>query len=86
ICNLLGSPVDRTELDDWESLLYIICWLGIHGISKDEQQKYQAKVTAMRKKNPLYYIPLERWEIGTFEQVASAKKLNLETVREFKQK
>ncbi|KAJ2844122.1 hypothetical protein IWW36_005304 [Coemansia brasiliensis] len=85
ICNLLGSPVDRTELDDWESLLYIICWLGIHGISKDDQQKYQAKIIAMRKKNPLYEIPLEKWEIGTFKQVATAKKSDLETVSDFEQ-
>ncbi|KAJ2845299.1 hypothetical protein IWW36_004838, partial [Coemansia brasiliensis] len=86
ICNLLGSPVDRTELDDWESLLYIICWLGIHGISKDDQQKYQAKMIAMRKKNPLYYIPLEKWEVGTFKQVAAAKQADLATAPEFKQK
>ncbi|KAI9471622.1 hypothetical protein BX667DRAFT_538899 [Coemansia mojavensis] len=86
ISNLLGSPIERTELDDWESLLYIICWLGIHGISGVEQLRYQAEVKRMRKADPFYDIPMERWEIDTFEQVATAKKANLETIRTFEEK
>ncbi|KAJ1718240.1 hypothetical protein LPJ61_006740, partial [Coemansia biformis] len=33
IGNLELSSVERTSLDDWESLIYILCWLGTIGIN-----------------------------------------------------
>ncbi|KAJ2329608.1 type II membrane protein [Coemansia sp. RSA 2702] len=37
IGNLEQSSVKRTALDDWESLIYILCWLGTIGINRDDQ-------------------------------------------------
>ncbi|KAJ2620760.1 hypothetical protein GGI26_004748 [Coemansia sp. RSA 1358] len=31
--NLEQLPIPRTPLDDWESLLYLVCWLGTFGIN-----------------------------------------------------
>ncbi|PIA14587.1 hypothetical protein COEREDRAFT_10190 [Coemansia reversa NRRL 1564] len=37
IGNLENSKVPRTSLDDWESLIYILCWLGTIGINSTDQ-------------------------------------------------
>ncbi|KAJ2797263.1 hypothetical protein H4R20_005247, partial [Coemansia guatemalensis] len=33
IANLSKLPIPHSALDDWESLLYLICWVGTFGIS-----------------------------------------------------
>ncbi|KAJ2618489.1 hypothetical protein GGI26_006536, partial [Coemansia sp. RSA 1358] len=33
VANLENLPFERTMLDDWESLLYLVCWLGSYGIN-----------------------------------------------------
>ncbi|KAJ1727526.1 hypothetical protein LPJ61_004521, partial [Coemansia biformis] len=38
IGNLELSSVERTALDDWESLIYILCWLGTIGINLTDEQ------------------------------------------------
>ncbi|KAJ2711137.1 hypothetical protein H4R23_006438 [Coemansia sp. Cherry 401B] len=40
IGNLEQSSVKRTALDDWESLIYILCWLGTIGINREDQEKF----------------------------------------------
>ncbi|KAJ1850427.1 hypothetical protein LPJ73_003457, partial [Coemansia sp. RSA 2703] len=35
IGNLTNSPLPRTVLDDWESLIYVLCWLCTYGFSKE---------------------------------------------------
>ncbi|KAJ2393695.1 hypothetical protein GGI23_004992 [Coemansia sp. RSA 2559] len=35
IGNLSNSSVPRTMLDDWESLLYLVCWYGTFGINNN---------------------------------------------------
>ncbi|KAJ1839993.1 hypothetical protein LPJ70_004838, partial [Coemansia sp. RSA 2708] len=42
IGNLEQSSVKRTALDDWESLIYILCWLGTIGINREDQEKPHA--------------------------------------------
>ncbi|KAJ2359018.1 hypothetical protein IWW50_000276 [Coemansia erecta] len=79
IGNLLKTSVQKSELDDWESLLYVVCWLGVHGISKDAQVAYRTEIKTEHKDNESFKPPLEKWEVGTFEQVANAKKADLET-------
>ncbi|KAJ2731714.1 hypothetical protein IW152_004361 [Coemansia sp. BCRC 34962] len=36
--NLEGHPEQRTELDDWESLLYVLCWVATFGINADDRE------------------------------------------------
>ncbi|KAJ2655378.1 hypothetical protein IW148_006079 [Coemansia sp. RSA 1199] len=63
ICNLQNSEIQRSELDDWESLLYVVCWLGVHGVSHDEQVAYQQEIDAARKVGEYYRYPLAKWNL-----------------------
>ncbi|KAJ2476419.1 hypothetical protein IWW56_004932, partial [Coemansia sp. RSA 2131] len=83
ISNLQNSKVQRSELDDWESLLYVVCWLGVHGVSHDEQVAYQQEIDAARKVDKYYTPPLIEWESGSFYDVARAKRNDLEDDESF---
>ncbi|KAJ2118822.1 hypothetical protein IW147_006300 [Coemansia sp. RSA 720] len=83
ISNLQNSKVQRSELDDWESLLYVVCWLGVHGVSHDEQVAYQQEIDAACKVDKYYRYPLIEWEAGTFDDVARAKQNDLEDDESF---
>ncbi|KAJ2307225.1 hypothetical protein IWW55_001081 [Coemansia sp. RSA 2706] len=83
INNLRNSSVERSELDDWESLLYVVCWLGVHGISEEEQSKYQADIERKCRTDKDFKPPLYKWEYGTFEEVADSKARCLEDVGTF---
>ncbi|KAJ2813508.1 hypothetical protein FBU31_007433 [Coemansia sp. 'formosensis'] len=37
VANLEGHPEQRTELDDWESLLYVLCWIATFGINATDR-------------------------------------------------
>ncbi|KAJ1764207.1 hypothetical protein LPJ74_006695, partial [Coemansia sp. RSA 1843] len=39
INNLLMSNVKRTQLDDWESLIYVLCWLGTTGVNPADEER-----------------------------------------------
>ncbi|KAJ2538014.1 hypothetical protein GGF49_006146, partial [Coemansia sp. RSA 1853] len=49
------SNVKRTILDDWESLIYILCWLGTVGINQTDQGP---NVTVRD-------LPIGKWRNGT---------------------
>ncbi|KAJ2538792.1 hypothetical protein GGF49_005680 [Coemansia sp. RSA 1853] len=83
ISNLQNSKVQRSELDDWESLLYVVCWLGVHGVSHDEQVAYQQEIDAARKVDKYYSPPLIEWESGSFYDIARAKRNDLEDDENF---
>ncbi|KAJ2557445.1 hypothetical protein GGH12_006175 [Coemansia sp. RSA 1822] len=83
ISNLQNSKVQRSELDDWESLLYVVCWLGVHGVNQDEQVAYRQEIDAMCSDDEFYRPPLAKWEAGTFDDVAVAKKNDLEDDKSF---
>ncbi|KAJ2850007.1 hypothetical protein IWW36_002235 [Coemansia brasiliensis] len=38
IANLENLDEDRTALDDWESLLYVVCWLATFGIRSEDRR------------------------------------------------
>ncbi|KAI8318473.1 hypothetical protein GQ54DRAFT_306984 [Martensiomyces pterosporus] len=38
VLNLEANWRERTELDDWESLLYLVCWLATFGINKEDRK------------------------------------------------
>ncbi|KAJ2473355.1 hypothetical protein IWW56_005998 [Coemansia sp. RSA 2131] len=77
ICNLQNSEIQRSELDDWESLLYVVCWLGVYGVSQDEQVAYRKAIGAARKVGEYYRHPLAKWNAGSCEDVADTKLVNL---------
>ncbi|KAJ2799382.1 hypothetical protein H4R20_004466, partial [Coemansia guatemalensis] len=75
ISNLTKSNVERSELDDWESALYIVCWLGVHGVSEEDRDARAERI----KDQPRELCAVEKWGLGTFEDVAVLKKGDLAT-------
>ncbi|KAJ1765630.1 hypothetical protein LPJ74_006276 [Coemansia sp. RSA 1843] len=73
INNLLNSTgpeaVPRTALDDWESLLYILCYYATIGL----------KSIGRRSDAEMKRLPIHRWNTGSASDVARAKKLDMST-------
>ncbi|KAJ1763497.1 hypothetical protein LPJ74_006799, partial [Coemansia sp. RSA 1843] len=66
--NLEASKVIRTELDDWESIIYVLCWLGTFGVNADDEEEHK------RPDNDFDSLNIEKWRIGTDKAVANAKR------------
>ncbi|KAI8319700.1 hypothetical protein GQ54DRAFT_299161, partial [Martensiomyces pterosporus] len=43
VLNLEANWLERTELDDWESLLYLVCWLATFGINKEDRKSVRSE-------------------------------------------
>ncbi|PIA12707.1 hypothetical protein COEREDRAFT_12331 [Coemansia reversa NRRL 1564] len=74
IGNLENSNVPRTSLDDWESLIYILCWLGTIGVNSANQNFNKFENT----------LPIGGWRSGDAKACASQKRLHLRTADNFK--
>ncbi|KAJ2907558.1 hypothetical protein GGI21_003768, partial [Coemansia aciculifera] len=78
--NLEADCSARTELDDWESLLYVLCWMATHGINEKDRQ-----VLANAKKG--FSDPASKiggWAPGrAMNVIAKAKRRALESRRAF---
>ncbi|KAJ1818297.1 hypothetical protein LPJ56_001836, partial [Coemansia sp. RSA 2599] len=42
-------PAAQSGLDDWESLIYVLCWLGIFGINIEDEAQRIADVKAQKQ-------------------------------------
>ncbi|KAJ1680396.1 Pre-mRNA-splicing factor 38A [Spiromyces aspiralis] len=69
VLNLENSPVKRTALDDWESLLYVICWLGTYGINEHTRRE--------EDDSKLKELEIRGWRYGSFAKIASGKRNHL---------
>ncbi|KAJ2831757.1 hypothetical protein J3B01_005174, partial [Coemansia erecta] len=67
IANILNLDTPRTALDDWESLLYVVCWLATVGITSS----HRASDAELEKK------PIKQWRIGSPEEIAKAKRTHM---------
>ncbi|KAJ2894132.1 hypothetical protein IWW38_002666 [Coemansia aciculifera] len=72
--NLTRSKVDRTSLDDWESLIYLLCWFATRGIEKDNKRNWEE----------LEKLPIAKWRSGNTDAVASSKREHLRSNYSFK--
>ncbi|KAJ2874122.1 hypothetical protein GGH93_002666 [Coemansia aciculifera] len=68
----------RTPLDDWESLLYLVCWLGTFGVNQAQRAAYIAGLPADPK------LPIKTWNQGTATDIADQKRLHMTTERTFR--
>ncbi|KAJ2842727.1 hypothetical protein J3B02_005497, partial [Coemansia erecta] len=68
IGNLKNSSVERTVLDDWESIIYVLCWMGTIGINEEDQ----AKCKEMRVLEPTR-PDIFKWRDGSNFEIADAK-------------
>ncbi|KAJ2509697.1 hypothetical protein H4217_008219 [Coemansia sp. RSA 1939] len=69
INNLANSNVKRTQLDDWESLIYVLCWLGTTGINLNDEKRF----------NPNEQLPISDWQGNDPKRVARAKRHHLQS-------
>ncbi|KAJ1923677.1 hypothetical protein GGI09_001642 [Coemansia sp. S100] len=68
----------RTPLDDWESLLYLVCWLGTFGVNKAERAAYIAGLLKKPK------LPIMTWNKGDAIDIADYKRSRLATLAAFR--
>ncbi|KAJ2654032.1 hypothetical protein IWW48_006338, partial [Coemansia sp. RSA 1200] len=73
IANLLNLQTGRTALDDWESLLYVVCWLATVGICSNDRTTY----------TDLEDLQICRWRVGTLEKIADTKRKHMNSTSNF---
>ncbi|KAJ2335330.1 hypothetical protein GGI00_001417 [Coemansia sp. RSA 2681] len=71
--NLSRSEVKRTSLDDWESMLYLLCLYATVGLERGNK----------RSRDDLEKLPIARWRKGGDASVASAKREHLSSIASF---
>ncbi|KAJ2826521.1 hypothetical protein FBU31_003422 [Coemansia sp. 'formosensis'] len=75
--NLTMSSVKRTSLDDWESMLYLLCWYATIGFGTiDERHLAQKRLDK---------LPIARWRYGTMDIITRAKLNDLRNLGNFKE-
>ncbi|PIA16835.1 hypothetical protein COEREDRAFT_7985 [Coemansia reversa NRRL 1564] len=73
IANLENIDTARTALDDWESLLYVVCWLATFGISSSYRNADAE----------LENSPICQWRVGEENSIAETKRGHMDTERTF---
>ncbi|KAJ2809541.1 hypothetical protein H4R20_000043 [Coemansia guatemalensis] len=85
IGNLTNSDTRRTALDDWESLLYLVCWTATVGITSEDRKDTQEKREKEMEENPFYIEPpIFNWKRGTPIDIARQKFSHMDTAGDFK--
>ncbi|KAJ2822089.1 hypothetical protein FBU31_004695, partial [Coemansia sp. 'formosensis'] len=69
VANLEGHPDQRTELDDWESLLYVLCWIATFGINANDRG-----VPAKAHKKLTIPLEISLWHANSDMVAIAAKK------------
>ncbi|KAJ1852676.1 hypothetical protein LPJ76_005311 [Coemansia sp. RSA 638] len=70
--NLEDKPTKRTALDDWESIIYILCWLGTFGWNSDTQPS-----------DSMSNWKIEWWDGYNVKMIAEAKRDHMDSSRNF---
>ncbi|KAJ2686518.1 hypothetical protein GGH99_003464, partial [Coemansia sp. RSA 1285] len=74
IHNLMGHDSKRTALDDWESLLYLICWQATFGINNADRKDVKAdRIVA----------EILKWRDGDMVDIANEKRKQLHSLDTF---
>ncbi|KAJ2833291.1 hypothetical protein GGI24_000903 [Coemansia furcata] len=73
--NLTKSAVMRTSLDDWESMLYLLCWYATIGFGNNDERRLAQK----RLEN----LPIAQWRYGNVNTITSAKCAHLRNLENF---
>ncbi|KAJ2118739.1 inducible alternative oxidase 2 [Coemansia sp. RSA 720] len=70
--NLEDKPTKRTALDDWESIIYILCWLGTFGWNSDTQPS-----------DSMSNWIIESWDGYNVKMIANSKRRDMDSSRNF---
>ncbi|KAJ2511028.1 hypothetical protein H4217_007582 [Coemansia sp. RSA 1939] len=73
IHNLEGARGKRTALDDWESLLYLICWLATFGINSDDRDGMDDEIVE----------EIDKWRYADMSTIARAKRNHMDSFANF---
>ncbi|KAJ2246615.1 hypothetical protein GGI13_005365 [Coemansia sp. RSA 455] len=65
----------RMLLDDLESLLYLVCWLGTFGVNKAQRDAYAARHAAGLEPSR----PIMAWNQGATTDIANGKRTHMDT-------
>ncbi|KAJ1958146.1 hypothetical protein EC988_000467 [Linderina pennispora] len=72
--NLRGVRHECTALDDWESLLYLVCWLGTFGINSDDRMSEEDSRG----------FPINSWRYGkSMHEIGRAKGNHMHSADNF---
>ncbi|KAJ2738341.1 hypothetical protein GGI20_006290, partial [Coemansia sp. BCRC 34301] len=74
INNLRQSDVKRTSLDDWESMLCLVCWFATLGTISGKR----------RADKELETLPISKWRTGSIAEIILAKENSFDTAKLFK--
>ncbi|KAJ2552942.1 hypothetical protein EV175_003119 [Coemansia sp. RSA 1933] len=74
IHNLEGHESQRTALDDWESLLYVICWLGTYGVNHADNRNIKEGEAD----------EISKWRTGSMMAIAKSKRTQMDSLRSFR--
>lgn len=64
---LEGLKCPRNALDDWEAILYVVCWLGSLGINENSQLSEEE----------MQELPIKLWFTGASEDMGGVKREQL---------
>ncbi|KAJ1809185.1 hypothetical protein LPJ75_004436, partial [Coemansia sp. RSA 2598] len=71
--NLENNDNERTALDDWESLIYLLCWIGTFGLRSDHANNQETQDN----------LRIGRWTNGNLDSIADAKRSDLDSDGQF---
>ncbi|KAJ2752365.1 hypothetical protein GGI19_003881 [Coemansia pectinata] len=74
ILSLEDAGTSRTRLDDWESILYLVCWLGTFGINSTQRREYAADYAAGLQ----LPLPILDWSRGSAMDIAERKRQHMD--------
>ncbi|KAJ2345703.1 hypothetical protein IWW50_005630, partial [Coemansia erecta] len=72
ISNLENNETERTLLDDWESIIYMLCWIGTFGWNSET-----------RRAAPDPNMEIYKWKNGSIKMIARAKHRSMNTPDDF---
>ncbi|KAJ2745100.1 hypothetical protein GGI20_002433 [Coemansia sp. BCRC 34301] len=80
VLNLEADPSQRTEHDDWESLLYVLCWMATFGINEADAKK----LIALHRARSSPELTIKGWRDGiSMEDIAHNKRWYLDAMDAF---
>ncbi|KAJ2292107.1 hypothetical protein IW139_004548 [Coemansia sp. RSA 353] len=72
VSNLENLQPKRTSLDDWESIIYILCWLGTFGWNSDT-----------RPSGSVADLNIASWDGNNVMKIANSKRRDMDSSRTF---
>ncbi|KAJ2455159.1 hypothetical protein GGF42_003479 [Coemansia sp. RSA 2424] len=76
ILSLARPDLPRTILDAFESLLYVICYLGTRGVTQAERAAFDEAT--------LLDLPIKLWSAGTTNDMGDAKRSHMDSMATFR--